>query len=102
MNVANLQLEGLLIAIASLNNLLVRKGILSVDEIDTAMAKAEANIIGDERVYEDMPPAQRDATCFPIRLLKLANLGQSENSVQSFAELARLVGQTKEPYNDQR
>lgn len=102
MNVANLQLEGLLIAIASLNNLLVRKGIVSVDEIDVAMAKAEANIVGDERVYEDMSPAQRDATCFPIRLLKLANLGQSEGSIQSFAELARLVGQTKEPYNDQR
>ena len=43
MNVANLQLEGLLMAIASINHLLVRKGVLSVEEIDKALRKAEAS-----------------------------------------------------------
>ena len=101
MNVASLQLEGLMMAIASLNNLLVHKGLLSVDDIDVALRKAEAGVTGDERVYEDMSPANRDAICFPIRLLQLANNAQSEADVPPFSELAKMVGQTKQPYNDQ-
>jgi hypothetical protein len=102
MNVANLQLQGLLMAIASINKVLVHKGILSVDEIDVALRKAEANLTGEERLFEDMSPSQRDAICFPIRLLQSANYSQGENSVSTFSELARLVAANKEPYNDQR
>ena len=101
MNVASLQIEDLMMAIASLNNLLVHKGLLSVDDIDVALRKAEAGVTGDERVYEDMSPANRDAICFPIRLLQLANNAQSEADVPPFSELAKMVGQTKQPYNDQ-
>lgn len=101
MNVANLQLEGLLMAVASLNNLLVHKGVLSVDEIDLALRKAEAGLTAEERLYEALTPAQRDAVCFPIRLLQMANNAQSETHVPPFSELARMVGQAKEPYNDQ-
>jgi hypothetical protein len=32
----------------------------------------------------------------------MANNGQGEADVPSFSELARMVGSTKEPYNDQR
>ena len=95
MHVANLQLEGLLMAVASVNNVLVRKGMLSVQEIDEALAKAETGLMADEHVAEDMSASNRDAVCFPIRFLKLANLGQSEDSIQSFAELAREVGRLK-------
>ena len=101
MNVASLQLEGLMMAIASLNNLLVHRGLLSVDDIDVALRKAEAGVTGDERVYEDMSPTNRDAICFPIRLLQLANNAQSQADVPPFSELAKMVGQTKQPYNDQ-
>lgn len=101
MNVANLQLEGLIMALASINNLLVHKGILSIDQIETALHKAESSLTGDERVYEDMSPANRDAMCFPIRLLRAANASQSETNVLTFAELAKMVGQTKKPYNDE-
>lgn len=101
MHVANLQLEGLVMAIASINNVLVRKGILTIDEIDEALRKAEAGITSEERVNEDMSPSNRDAVCFPIRVLQLANRGQSETSIQPFSELARTVGLTKERYNDQ-
>ncbi len=48
MKVANLQLQGLLMAIASINNVLVQKGILSIDEIDTALHKAETNLTSEE------------------------------------------------------
>ena len=95
MHVANLQLEGLLMAIASVNNVLVRKGMLSVQEIDEALAKVETGLMADEHVTEDMSASNRDAVCFPIRFLKLANLGQSEDSIQSCAELAREVGRLK-------
>ncbi len=62
MNVANLQLEGLMMAVASINNVLVHKGLLSIDDIDIALRKAEASVAGDERTYEDMSPANRDAS----------------------------------------
>jgi hypothetical protein len=101
MNVANLQLEGLLMAIASINNVLVQKGLLTVDEVDVALRKAEASLAGDQRLYEDMSPANRDAVCFPLRFLQLANRSQSELSVVPFAELTRMVARTKAPYNDQ-
>ena len=50
---------------------------------------------------EDLSPANRDAVCFPIRLLLAANNAQGEAQIPSFSELARMVGRTKEPYNDQ-
>ena len=101
MNTANLQLQGLLLAVASINNALVHKGLLSIDEIDLELRKAEASLTGEERLFEDMSTAKRDAICFPIRLLLLANNSQGEAGVPGFSELARMVGQTKEHYNDQ-
>lgn len=101
MNVANLQLESLMMAFASINNVLVHKGLLSIDDNDTALRKVEASITGDERTFEDMSPANRDAICFPIRLLQIANNAQGESDVPSFSELAKMVGRTKEPYNVQ-
>ena len=87
-------------AIASINHILVRKGVLSVEEIDKALRKAEARETGDER-SDAMSPSSRDAVNFPIRLLQLANQCQPEADMPSFSELARMVGQLKEPYNDQ-
>jgi len=77
MNVANLQLEGLLMAVASINQVLVRKGVLSVEEIDIALRRAEASETGEER-SEGMSASSRDAVNFPIRLLELANRCQPE------------------------
>ena len=101
MNTANLQLEGLYLAIASINSALVRKGLLTVEEIDMALRRAEANASGEDRLTEDLSPANRDAVCFPIRLLQIANNSQAEGEIPQFSELARLVGETKRPYNDQ-
>ncbi|TKT74394.1 hypothetical protein [Aquamicrobium sp. LC103] len=101
MNVANLQLEGLLMAIAAVNQILVRKGVVDFKEIDVALSKVEAALTGDERVYEDMSPANRDAVCFPVRLLRMANNSQGDGNMPTFAELTRTVARTKEPYNDQ-
>ena len=100
MNVANLQLEGLLMAIASINHVLVRKGVLTTEEIDIALRRAEASETAEER-SDGMSSSNRDAINFPIRLLELANRCQPEADIPSFSALARMVGQMKEPYNDQ-
>ena len=80
-----------MIALASINNLLVHKGLRSIDDIDTALQKAEASVRGDERKCEDMSPTNRDAICS----------AQGEADIPSFSELAKMVGQTKEPDSDQ-
>lgn len=96
MNTANLQLQGLLVAMASLNNLFVRKGLLSVEDIADALGSAEKTIAADEALLDDITPANRDAVCFPVRLLQLANRAQSETATPGFSELARMVGETKD------
>jgi hypothetical protein len=101
MNTANLQLEGLLVAIAGINRALVAKGLIKNEEIEHALSIAEQTVLGDDRLTEDMSPSNRDAVAFPIRVLRIANrLGEAE-IMKSFAELARDVGKTKGPHNDQ-
>lgn len=101
MNTANLQLEGLLMAIAGLNQMLVAKGVVSVEEIDKCLARYEQTVLGDDRVVEDLSPANRDVIAFPVRLLRLANNMSDGAGTPTFAELARMVGETKGPDNDQ-
>jgi hypothetical protein len=101
MNTANLQLEGLYLAIAAINNALVNKGILTQAELDRALRVAEATATGEDRLVEDLSPANRDAVVFPIRFLQLANNSTSADGTPAFSEITRLVGETKPPYNDQ-
>ncbi|HWK13265.1 MAG TPA: hypothetical protein VNS02_02635 [Rhizobiaceae bacterium] len=101
MNTANLQLEGLCLAIAAINRKLVAKGLLTQDEIDAALHGAETAAMADERFAEQLSPANRDAVCFPIRILRIANSAQAEHQ-WTFTHLARTVAETKQPYNDQR
>lgn len=99
MNVANLQLEGLYLVIAALNDLLVKKGILTHAEIDLALRHAEQAGLGDYRA-EDLSPAERDAVAFAARLLAVANNGAGDE-LPSFSELAKLVGRSKDKHPDQ-
>lgn len=101
MNTANLQLEGLTMAIASLTQALVANGALTSEQVDKALATAEQTALGDDRLTEDLSTANRDAVVFPIRLLRMANTTTS-NGPPAFAELAKLVGRSKERHNDQR
>jgi hypothetical protein len=101
MNTANLQLEGLCLAIAALTQQLVSRGLIDRQSVDQALATAEATAIGDDRSQEDLSPANRDAVVFPIRLLRLANRLSESNGIPAFSELAKMVGQTKPHHNDQ-
>ncbi|KKC33252.1 hypothetical protein [Devosia psychrophila] len=101
MNTANLQLEGLVMVMAGINQALVAKGLFSTAELDRVLAVSEQTAMGDDRVAEDLSPSNRDAIVFPIRLLRLANNMADGAGVPSFSELARMVGQSKGPHNDQ-
>ncbi|MET3925913.1 hypothetical protein [Devosia sp. 2618] len=101
MNTANLQLEGLLMAVAAVNQALVVKGVLTTEELDHTLAVTEQTAMGDDRMTEDMAPANRDAVLFPVRLLRIANNMAGDRDVPPFAELAKMVGETKGRYNDQ-
>ncbi len=98
MNVANLQLQGLLLVIAELVRLLKSKGLVSDVEIDTALRKAEAAASSDDRFQDELSLASRDAICLAARLLRVAN----STGPVGYADLAREVGLSKTPYNDQR
>lgn len=99
MNTANLQLEGLYVAIASIANALVTKGVLTREEIDAALTGAERTALEDFRA-ETLSDANRDALAFPARLLRLMNNSASETEIPRFSEMAKLVGQVKEPASD--
>lgn len=102
MNSANLQLEGLYLAVAAINEALIAKGVLSREELTQALRAAEQSAIGDDRAAEDLRPAERDATAFPCRLLIQALATTSPGQAPTFSELARRVGASKGRYNDQR
>lgn len=94
MDVANLQLEGLYLAVAAVNNLLVEKGILTREEVHGALQHAEesARLDWDQR---DLSASQQDATVFATRLLQVANNSGADDYTPPFSELARTVGLTK-------
>ncbi|KQW52633.1 MULTISPECIES: hypothetical protein [unclassified Ensifer] len=100
MNLANLQIEGLLMAIASINHVLVRRGLLSAEDIEIALRKAEAIQTGSG-AWEGLSPVHRSAISFPILLLQLANRCQPEADLPCFSELAGMVGRMKAPGEDQ-
>ncbi|MCW5715829.1 MAG: hypothetical protein KIT43_15065 [Bauldia sp.] len=95
MNTANLQLEGLYLAVAAVNRALVRNGILTAAEIDAALDAAETSA-GVDRAA-GISSANRGAVAFPIRLLRLANSSDGDEPIPGFSELARAVGETKDP-----
>lgn len=100
MNAANLQIEGLCMAQAALNRLLIAKGVVTAEEVEAALHFAEAALTGGDRSQERLSPANRDAVVFPLRLLRIA-ARQAMNEPLDFADLAEQVGRTKPAYNDQ-
>jgi hypothetical protein len=95
MNTANLQLEGLYLALAALTDLLASKGLVSREEIDGALGSAEQTALNDYRA-DELRPANREAVAFPSRFLRLANKPASRGAAPGFSDLARLVGQLKD------
>lgn len=88
MNTANLQLEGLYVAVAALVEAIRQKGLLDSGEIERALLHAE-NLVPNRT--EPMPEANVAAIKFPARLLRVANQAATGGEQLSFEELTRRV-----------
>src|SRR5215218_5306878 len=91
MNTANLQLEGVYVALAALTEALRSKGLLSQEEIHQALTDAQNRIAADPSRPNELSPAHVDAICFPLRFLTLANSHAAEGRQFSFMKLAAEV-----------
>lgn len=92
MNTANLQLEGLLLALSALCMTLKQKGVLSDAEIEDAFRAAE--VAAKARgVTSELRNANVDAVHFPIRFLKRAM--ESGPEALDFCGIAARVGSSK-------
>jgi hypothetical protein len=94
MNVANLQLEGMLLALMALLDSMKCKGVMNAQEIDDALETAEANALSDPVRLSGLSDANIDAMLFPIRFLRQANV--VSKTPENFTTITQLVGETKD------
>src|SRR5262245_44922218 len=91
MNTANLQLEGLYAAVSALMGALRDKGVMTQEEIDACLAKAETVNACARR--KELSAANLEAILFPLRYLRAANAAPEP---KSFAEIALGIGMRKD------
>jgi hypothetical protein len=96
MNTANLQLEGLYVAVTALAEALREKGLLSAEELATSLDRAET-VAWQAASEKDISPANIGAIIFPIRYLRVAVEASARGQQLPFHEVARIVGETKLP-----
>ncbi|MGE7368964.1 hypothetical protein ACQKKX_07810 [Neorhizobium sp. NPDC001467] len=90
MNTANLQLEGLVMAVAELTKMAVDKGLFTHQEVTAALARAEDGV--RMAAPSNLSEANQSAKLFPIRVLHLANQAAQRDESFNFSDYAQLVG----------
>ncbi|NYT32785.1 hypothetical protein [Rhizobium sp. WYCCWR 11128] len=90
MNTANLQLKGLIMAMASICDAIVEKELLTSQELNAALSKAKKAIEEDDD--HELSDANRAAILFPIRVLQLAEEAGRRGERLTFSDYAKLVG----------
>lgn len=91
MNTANLQLEGLLIALARVLATLERRGGLPEGAVDEALAEAEAAVRRDLSA-RNVSAAEAEAVRFPIAFLRAA----ARDGDGGFQAVATAVGRARD------
>lgn len=94
MNTANLQMEGILMAMAALCQLLRHKGIADAPEIEASLAEAEDALANDSLRPEQLSHANVEAALFPLRFLREANRRDMVGTA-AYMEIAACVGRTR-------
>lgn len=97
MNTANLQMEGVLMAVAALCRLCREKGIASEAEIEKVLAEAEEALAKDGLRPEQLSHANVEAVLFPLRFLREANRRDLPGAIRAYTEIAATVGKTHRP-----
>ncbi|MBY5816267.1 hypothetical protein GYN07_28005 (plasmid) [Rhizobium leguminosarum bv. viciae 248] len=90
MNTANLQLKGLIMAMASICDAIVEKELLTSGELNAALSKAKKAVEEDDD--HELSDANRAAILFPIRVLQLAEEAGRRGERLRFSDYAKLVG----------
>ncbi|ANM14692.1 hypothetical protein B5K08_28545 [Rhizobium leguminosarum bv. trifolii] len=90
MNTANLQLKGLIMAMASICDAIVEKELLTRQELNAALSKAMKAVEEDDD--HELSDANRAAILFPIRVLQLAEQAAGKGEQLTFSDYAKLVG----------
>ncbi|MEP9352650.1 hypothetical protein ABLE93_03520 [Xanthobacter sp. KR7-65] len=93
MNTANLQLEGVLLVLSRILETLRRKGLLTEQEISTALAEAE-DAARRDAANRTISPGQAEGVLFPIRFLKAAT-NLAEGPALTFSDTTALVTEAK-------
>ncbi|TRL34522.1 nitrile hydratase subunit beta [Rhizobium straminoryzae] len=93
MNTANPQLEGLYLAVAAINRLLVEKQLLTHEEIRETLREAETLVLANQDP-QSVSAAHHKAVAFPIRLLILANDAAEHGETADFEDLTRQEGRS--------
>ncbi|WP_029871272.1 hypothetical protein [Rhizobium leguminosarum] len=89
MNTANLQLQGLIMAMASICDAIVEKELLTSEELNAALSKAKKAVEEDDD--HELSDANRAAILFPIRVLQLAEEAGRKGERLTFSDYAKLV-----------
>ena len=92
MNTANLQLEGLLLALGSVLRALRREGLVSGAALERALDEALQKADGDAR-RQLVTPANQNAIRFPIDFLKRAALSSAD---EDFSAIASGIGRDRD------
>jgi hypothetical protein len=91
MNTANLELEGLYVAIAAVHHLLVQKGVITLAELQDALD--EAHTVARGAVKErGLSGSNKEAICFPVRFLRLASDKADRGEAVDFHSVTREIG----------
>lgn len=93
MNVANLQLEGLLVVLSELSLLFVDGDPARRAQLHEALERAEGAITADSQRLAQLSASQREALLFPARYLACATQPGAEGA--PFSRLAAQVGENK-------
>lgn len=77
-------------AVASISDVLVQKGIMTHQELTAALGEAERSLEEDDD--RGLSDANRAAALFPVRVLLLANQARQRGRRLAFTDYAELVG----------
>jgi hypothetical protein len=89
MNAANLQLEGLIMAVAAIGEAIEKRGMITHEERGTALSMAESAVARKES--DELSLSHQAAAKLQNRILLLANQASQQGRDYTFSQYAELL-----------